>query len=60
MKPDPAIFQLLCSRYGLAPRHVRLRGRQRRQLRGRRAAGMDAFRYTGDIAELEAFLGGLG
>lgn len=60
MKPDPAIFQLLCSRYGLDPATCVFVDDNADNCEGARAAGMDAFRYTGDIAELEAFLGGLG
>ena len=60
MKPDPAIFQLLCSRYGLDPATCVFVDDNADNCEGARAAGMDAFRYTGDIAELEEFLGGLG
>ena len=60
MKPDPAIFQLLCSRYGLDPATCVFVDDNPDNCEAARAAGMDAFRYTGDIAELEEFLGGLG
>lgn len=60
MKPGTAIFQLLCSRYGLDPATCVFVDDNADNCEGARAAGMDAFRYTGDIAELEAFLGGLG
>ena len=60
MKPGTAIFQLLCSRYGLGPATCVFVDDNADNCEGARAAGMDAFRYTGDIAELEAFLGGLG
>ena len=60
MKPGTAIFQLLCSRYGLDPATCVFVDDNADNCEGARAAGMDAFRYTGDIAELEEFLGGLG
>ena len=60
MKPGTAIFQLLGSRYGLDPATCVFVDDNADNCEGARAAGMDAFRYTGDIAELEEFLGGLG
>lgn len=60
MKPGTAIFQLLCTRYGLDPATCVFVDDNADNCEGAHAAGMDAFRYTGDIAELEEFLGGLG
>ncbi len=60
MKPDPAIFRLLCSRYGLDPATCVFVDDNADNCEGARVAGMTAFHYTGDVAELEEFLGGLG
>ena len=60
MKPGTAIFQLLCTRYGLDPATCVFVDDNPDNCEAARVAGMTAFHYTGDVAELEEFLGGLG
>ncbi|WP_066832401.1 HAD family hydrolase [Collinsella ihumii] len=56
MKPDPAIYLLLCSRYGLAPASCLFIDDNEDNCRGAEAAGMQAFHFTGDAAPLERML----
>ena len=58
MKPDPAIFRLLCDRYELEPAECLFVDDNEDNCIGARVAGMHAFRFTrqpgGDVTELEA------
>lgn len=54
MKPDPAIFQLLCERFGLEPGRCLFVDDNADNCEGARVAGMHAHHFTGDVAELEA------
>ena len=54
MKPDPAIYQLLCERYGLVPAECLFVDDLEDNCVGARVAGMRAERFTGDVAALEA------
>ncbi|WP_075279454.1 HAD family hydrolase [Thermophilibacter provencensis] len=54
MKPDPAIFRLLCLRYRLDPAECLFVDDNADNCEGARAAGMHAFHYQDNIAELEA------
>lgn len=61
MKPDPAIYLLLCGRYGLDPARCLFVDDNADNCRGAEVAGMRAHRFDGDAAALEdaveAFLG---
>lgn len=54
MKPDPAIFRLLCERFGLAPETCLFVDDNEDNCIGARVAGLHAHHFTGDVAELEA------
>ena len=54
MKPDPAIFTLLCERYGLDPASCLFVDDNADNCEGARVAGMHAYRFTGDADDLEA------
>ena len=54
MKPDPAIYQLLCERYDLDPASCVCVDDNADNCVGARVAGMHAYHFTGDVAELEA------
>ena len=60
MKPDPAIFLLLCERYGLAPEECIFIDDNADNCEGARVAGMHAYHFTGNAAELEATIRALG
>lgn len=53
MKPDPAIFRLLCERYGLDPAACLMIDDNPDNCAGARVAGMRAYRFDGDAAALE-------
>ena len=59
MKPDPAIFRVLCERYDLDPASCVFVDDNLDNCAGARVAGLDAFHFTGDATELEAYLGTL-
>ena len=54
MKPDPAIYELLCRRYYLDPAACLFVDDNADNCEGARVAGMSAFHFTGDVAALEA------
>lgn len=54
MKPDPAIYQLLCERYDLDPATCLFVDDNADNCVGARVAGMRALHFTGDVAALEA------
>lgn len=54
MKPDPAIFRLLCDRFELDPAECLFVDDNADNCEGARVAGMHAFHFTGDVAALEA------
>ncbi len=56
MKPDPAIYRLLCDRYGLDPAACLFVDDNADNCIGARAAGMRAFHFTGNVTELEAVI----
>ena len=60
MKPDPAIFRLLCERYDLDPASCLFVDDNADNCEGARVAGMHAHHFTGDVAELEATIRALG
>ncbi len=53
MKPDPSIYQLLCERYDLDPEECLFVDDNEDNCIGARVAGMHAYHFTGDVAELE-------
>lgn len=53
MKPDPAIYRLLCARYGLEPASCLFVDDNADNCAGARVAGMAAFHFTGDAHALE-------
>lgn len=53
MKPDPAIYQLLCERYGLNPAECLFVDDNEDNCEGARVAGMRAIHFTGDAEALE-------
>ena len=56
MKPDPAIYQLLCERYGLVADECLFVDDNADNCEGARVAGMRAVRYTGDADAIRAAL----
>lgn len=60
MKPGTAIFQLLCTRYGLDPTTCVFVDDNPDNCEAARVAGMTAFHYTGDADALEEFFYRLG
>lgn len=56
MKPDPAIYQLLCDRYSLVPAECLFVDDNADNCEGARVAGMRAVRYTGDATVIRAAL----
>ncbi len=50
VKPDPAIYLLLCERYGIDPATCLFVDDVQDNCRGAEAAGMQAFRYAGEGA----------
>ena len=54
MKPDPAIFRLLCERYELDPASCLFVDDNADNCIGARVAGMHAYHFTGNVEELEA------
>ena len=54
MKPDPAIYRLLCERFSLEPSECLFVDDNEDNCVGARVAGMHAHCFTGDLAELEA------
>ena len=57
MKPDPAIYQLLCERYGLNAAECLFVDDNADNCAGARLAGMEAVQYTGDASVIRAALG---
>lgn len=57
MKPDPAIYELLCKRYGLVPAECLFVDDNADNCVGAMVAGMQAFHFTGDVAALAAAIG---
>ena len=53
MKPDPAIFHLTCERFGLVPNECLFVDDNADNCEGAHVAGMRAFRYANNTAELE-------
>ncbi len=53
MKPDPSIYQLLCERYDLDPEECLFVDDNEDNCIGARVAGMHAYHFTGDVADLE-------
>lgn len=60
MKPDPAIFRLLCLRYRLDPAECLFVDDNADNCEGARVAGLRAFHYQDNVAELEASIRLLG
>lgn len=60
MKPDPSIYQLLCERYGLVAAECLFVDDLEDNCEGARVAGMQAVRFTGDVAVLEAAVRNVG
>lgn len=56
MKPDPAIYRLLCERYGLLPEECLFVDDNADNCEGARVAGMCAVRYAGDVAAIREAL----
>lgn len=56
MKPDPAIYRLLCERYGLLPEECLFVDDNADNCEGARVAGMRAVRYAGDAAAIREAL----
>ncbi|MCH3968473.1 MAG: HAD family phosphatase [Atopobiaceae bacterium] len=53
MKPDPAIYQLLCTRFGLRPETCLFVDDNPMNVDGAERAGMAGFVFTGDVEALE-------
>lgn len=56
MKPDPAIYRLLCERYGLDAAECLFVDDNADNCEGARAAGMQAVRFLGDVEAIVAAL----
>lgn len=56
MKPDPAIFTLLCDRYELDPATCVFVDDNLDNCEGARIAGMHPFHFSGDVSALEDFI----
>ena len=56
VKPDEAIYQLFCERYGLEPASCLFVDDLRRNVVGAQRAGMQGYRYDGDVDALRAFI----
>ncbi len=56
MKPDPAIYQLLCERYDLVPGECLFVDDNADNCEGARVVGMQAVLYTGDASVIRAAL----
>lgn len=56
VKPDEAIYQLFCERYGLEPASCLFVDDLRRNVVGAQRAGMQGYRYDGDVEALRAFI----
>ena len=54
MKPDPAIFRLICTRFSLDPTDCLFVDDNEDNCIGARVAGMHAYHFTGNVDELEA------
>ena len=57
MKPDPAIYLLLCERYGLDPAECLFVDDNADNCEGARIAGMRAVHFRGDVTAVTAALG---
>lgn len=58
MKPDPAIYRLLCARYGIEPATCLFVDDNADNCAGARVAGMTSFHFTGDAHALERIIFG--
>lgn len=56
MKPDPAIFTLLCDRYGIDPASCVFVDDNLDNCKGAAIAGMHPFHFAGDVSALEDFV----
>ncbi len=56
VKPDAAIYLLLCERYGLVPSECLFVDDVERNVVGARRAGMQAYRFDGDVDALRRFI----
>ena len=56
VKPDEAIYQLFCERYGLEPASCLFVDDLRRNVVGAQRAGMQGYRYDGDVEALRTFI----
>ncbi len=54
MKPDPAIYHVLCDRFDLEPSECLFVDDNEDNCIGARVAGMHAYHFTGNVSELEA------
>ena len=53
MKPDPAIFQLACMRFGIDPTTALFVDDSPANCEGAQVAGLQTFHFTGDVKALE-------
>jgi len=56
VKPDEAIYQLFCERYGLDPASCLFVDDLRRNVVGAQRAGMQGYHYDGEVDALRAFI----
>lgn len=56
VKPDAAIYQLLCERYGLRPESCLFVDDMRRNVVGAERVGMQGYCYDGDVDALRRFI----
>ena len=56
VKPDPVIYRTLLERFGLDPADCLFIDDMQKNVDGARAVGMNAVRFTGDVAALRQFV----
>ena len=56
VKPDAAIYELFCERYGVSPESCLFIDDMERNVEGARRVGMRGYRFDGDVAALRAFI----
>ena len=56
VKPDAAIYELFCERYGVSPESCLFIDDMERNVEGARRVVMQGYRFDGDVAALRAFI----
>ena len=56
VKPDAAIYELFCERYGVSPESCLFIDDMERNVEGARRVGMQGYRFDGDVAALRVHI----